>query len=894
VRVTGPAAAAPPVRLGHFELGRRLRDGANTVVYEAHDTMLGRRVALQVAHDPGDLGEGDGRDRLLREAQAVARLEHPNVLTVFEVGRSPDGIFAATEWTDGGTLETWLGAHRTWREIVAMFVAAGHGLAALHGIERVHLGFKPSSVWLDRAGTPKISGLDQADGPALDGALELRTGGRGDAGTDQFMFAAALVEALTGRLPEDGGLAALPARLGPVLGRAVARDPARRYPAMTALLTELARQGRRRAGGWRIAAGAVVLAGMVMAALLVVRNRAAVLPDPCPAPDAQAAALWPTRRAAVRTRIIATDPAQGAARFAAAARVIEPIVDAWRAMSVASCQATRVRHAQPDRVFDLRQRCLQRRAHELDASVEAMTASTSASALDAAVAGLIQITPIDACGDAAVLARTDEAPVDPRVRIDADELTRRIDGIEVDLRADRLVGLLARAEATVARARSLGHPRTLAAALAVLARVELGIDESRRATVTLRELTQVAATAHDDPDEAYAWTKLIRVIGFDQQQLEEALALLPVASAAVLRAGDPVELRVELLYSEAIVLEQGPRVADALQRLERARRILEGDGAARSGSHLASRLADIVHEMGNAYSVAGDQGAAIASYRRVLTDRRALYGPDSVDEAIALHNLGEALRLAGRLDDALVAVSEAARINEARMGESSRLASNLVSIATILGDQGDWEKSLAVHDRALGIYRTRLLHDDVQLAAVLVGRALALSHTRRAGDARAAADEVIAMLERAGATTLNLPIAYYNRGELAVRLGRCDEALADYARALDGFVAQLGRSAGFLVYPLVGQGRCLVRTGRAAAAIAPLERAVGLPTEASAALQAALARAWLGRALVESGRDRPRGRALARAARAGVAQAATTDPDGSAALDDLDRWLSAR
>jgi eukaryotic-like serine/threonine-protein kinase len=914
-------AGDAPVRLGHFELGRQLGAGGMGVVFEARDTMLDRQVALKLLKPSSRAG---AQARLVREAQALARLQHPNVVAVFEIGLAGNEIFAAMELVDGTTLREWVKEPRSWREITDVFVAAGRGLAAVHALGLVHRDFKPSNVLIDRRNTPKVSdfGLvalanaptetELADPPSVPAgsddhtltaagiimgtpaymAPEQRRGERCDARADQFSFAITLVEALTGRLPEAGGLDALPKALRPILSRALATDRADRYSTMASLLADLERV--RRGSAWRwLAAGSVVAIATIVAAAWSFGKT--MTPDPCPPPDEQVTAMWGVaRQAEVRAHLAVIDPVQGAARFAAANRVIEPFVSAWRAMHIESCRATRVRGAQSDTLFDLRLRCLRHRADELDYTVAAAAFAANPAALDAAIAGLVQLTPTTACGDTAALLRSDDHPLDPAARADADELASRIKAIEVDERADRLVGLPARSSTIVVEARALGHPRTLTAALAAHARVQLSVDQSKEAVTTLRELTQVAASSHQDRDEAYAWTRLIGVLAFNQSQPEDALALVPAASAAVLRAGDPTDLRTDLLYNEAIILDAGPAVDKALERLAQARRLLEEAGADHAGSPLASRLESVLFEIGNAQSIAGDQDAAVATFRMALDRSRALYGADSVSEAIGLHNMAEALRLAARYTEALVALRDAARINEARSGESSRLASNLVSIATTLGDQGVWEEALATYDRALRIFRAHLHPDDVQLSAVLVGRAMALGHVDRLEDARAAYAEVIGLLERAGATTMNLPIAYFNRGELSTRLGRCPDALADYARAAESFIAHGGATTSYLLYPLVGQGRCLVRTRRAAQAIAPLERAVGLKGNEGDALQAALAQVWLGRALVEAGRDKARGTAMVRTARARVAAAARTDPDAAAELRDLDRWLTTR
>ena len=134
-----------PTKLGHFVILSRLGAGGMGVVFSAYDEELDRKVAIKLlARAPR--GETIGHARILREAQAMARLSHPNVAQVYEVGRHDDRVFVAMEFIKGVTLRDWLArSRRPWREIVKMFVQAGRGLAAAHAAELVHRDFKPNT-----------------------------------------------------------------------------------------------------------------------------------------------------------------------------------------------------------------------------------------------------------------------------------------------------------------------------------------------------------------------------------------------------------------------------------------------------------------------------------------------------------------------------------------------------------------------------------------------------------------------------------------------------------------------------------------------------------------------------------------------------------------------------
>ncbi len=283
--------------LGRFRLLRRLGSGAMGVVYEGYDPELDRRVALKVLRPEVEAQRSlQARSRMMREAQALARLRHPNVTMVYEVGTSDAGApFIAMEMVEGRTLSRWLRARpRSWRDVVEVFLQAGRGLAAAHRAGLVHRDFKPDNVIVDQDGSVRVVDfglarsagmaellptLDEADSsPAI--ALHLTCTGavlgtpaymapeqfHGEpvhASSDQFSFCVALFEALYGRRPFPGNdlpslqrslmrgqvvgpRRGVPRALYRVLRRGLSIDAARRFPSMEKLLEALAACRQRR------------------------------------------------------------------------------------------------------------------------------------------------------------------------------------------------------------------------------------------------------------------------------------------------------------------------------------------------------------------------------------------------------------------------------------------------------------------------------------------------------------------------------------------------------------------------------------------------------------------------------------------------------------------------
>ncbi|MCY1019648.1 serine/threonine-protein kinase [Pyxidicoccus sp. MSG2] len=245
---TGRDGALPPARVrslgarvGRFIPLKVLGQGGMGVVYAAYDPDLDRKVALKLLRvTSADTDLEAGRTRLLREAQAMARVSHPNVIPVFDVGEWDEQVFVTMELVEGGTLRDWQQAKpRSWRETLQTYLSAGRGLEAAHAAGLVHRDFKPTNVLVGRDGRVFVTDFGLArpvgnpgreDGPAelpspvsegsgrlfeplTQAGVVLGTppfmspeqfrGDAVDARSDQFSFCAALYRALYGTRPFD-------------------------------------------------------------------------------------------------------------------------------------------------------------------------------------------------------------------------------------------------------------------------------------------------------------------------------------------------------------------------------------------------------------------------------------------------------------------------------------------------------------------------------------------------------------------------------------------------------------------------------------------------------------------------------------------------------------------
>ena len=160
----GDAPLARGARVGRYEVIDWIGAGAMGTVYAARDPSLDRKVALKLIR--AKVAGPDLETRLLREAKAMARLSHPEVISVYDAGRHGDRLFIAMEFVDGGTLGDWLKATpRSSREILAVYVRAGRGLAQAHAAGIVHRDFKPDNVLVGVDGRVRVTdfGLARAD-----------------------------------------------------------------------------------------------------------------------------------------------------------------------------------------------------------------------------------------------------------------------------------------------------------------------------------------------------------------------------------------------------------------------------------------------------------------------------------------------------------------------------------------------------------------------------------------------------------------------------------------------------------------------------------------------------------------------------------------------------------
>jgi tetratricopeptide (TPR) repeat protein len=706
------SALAKGTTVGRFSVLGLVGRGGMGEVYAAYDPDLDRRVALKLMHDDGVEPDARAQDRLSREAQAIAKLSHPNVVVVYEVGTFAGRVFIAMEYVEGMTLAAWLGERpRTWREVLGVFLQAARGLSAAHRAGLVHRDFKPQNVMVARDGAVRVMDFGLArhiganvpleeSGPRSDapGAATLRTLTRTgervgtplymapeqfaldvtDARTDQFSFCVALWWALYGAHPFGGGSAAelakrvtrgriapppakasAPPRVQKILARGLSADAKARWASMEELAAALARDPRR----WRRATSLVAAVGVVCAALGVLATRSVVRrADFCAAGPASLAAAWEldgapgtlppagSHRAAVKAAILGSGVGGAPRTWERVASLLDTYATRWLGAYRDACEATHVRGEQSAEALDLRMACLN---DNLD-SARALTQLLARGERDVvghaaeAAAGLEDFA---RCADVAQLRNGVQPPKDPLVRAKVEELRGRLKEAEALFETARFGPAIALAKDVHAAAERLQYCPLQAEALVLMGNSNYTIEGVQ----LLERSIDLAERCHDDRVVARAAVALVFPRGFDNRKAVQRRA--EFASAAIDRIGGDKRLKSWLLNDLGVATTQYGEIEDA-------RRLLT-DAIALKIEILGDRHVDVAYSLNNLACVldlAGDWREALAIADRAIAIGREWETEGSTFLGNHYGTRGDILLDLGRLDEAEAAYRTASKM----------------------------------------------------------------------------------------------------------------------------------------------------------------------------------------------------------------------------------------
>jgi len=851
---------------GRYVILGQVGEGTTGVVYAAYDPRLDRRVALKfLRHEWTGLAMAEARARLLREAQAMAQLSHPNLVAVYDAGELDGEVHLAMEYVEGATLRAWLDERpRSWREVLHAFLEAGRGVAAAHGAGIVHRDLKPENVMIDRHGRARVTdfGLARPSGPggvagaagtapapaltrtvALLGtpaymAPEQLRGEAVDHRADQFGFCVALHEALHGERPfagdtlEELAAAASAGKVRPaprgsgvppwirrVLLRGLAPDPAARFPSLDALLSALGRDPARARARWAGVAllGLLAVAGGLGVAIL--KDRAGRV---CQAGPERLGVWDDALRRQGRRAFLSSGLPYAPDAWESARRALDGYAAGWIATYQDACWSHQ-RREQPAALLDLRMQCLERRRQELG-ELASLLSSADGGVVEHAVPATGALTPLAACSDAAALAGHARAPEDPARMRKVGTIEAELARVKALTATGRFREALASGEAALAAAREVGHPATLAEALLAVADPASELETSGRPEALLREAVGAALTSHHDEVLARALTALVTMVGDDPPRQAEALRLAEHARGAIAALGPGHEaLEGDRLCSVSDVLWGGAGLEDAARAAEQClaayQRAIPPNPVLVARAHVA--LAATRMSMGSLEDAAGEFRAAAQALEAAL-------GPRHPEVAAALADEGAALRDLGDARSALPLLRRALEIREAALGPGSHAAAKtLVHLGRALGDLGRHAEAWAALQRALRISQERAAWWPCGVTWVLAAMT-----------------------------------------ELQVHRGDIPGALTAARRMAASYTAAVGSDRWILAFALRQEGEAFLTAGRPRQAIARLERCIAVQGMTfTGAWERAESRFWLARALVAAGRGGGRALALAREAR---------------------------
>jgi tetratricopeptide (TPR) repeat protein len=849
-------------RLGRYVVLEALGEGGMGIVYAAYDPELDRRVAIKLLR--AGHGDPEARLRLLREAQAMARLSHPNVVAIYDVGTFDGQVFMALELVRGRSVGDWLKvSKRTWPEVLEIFVAAGRGLAAAHAVGLVHRDFKPDNVLIADDGAVKVMdfGLARAEagrgeasglsgpheGKTLDLELtragarmgtpafmapEQHLGGAVDARTDVFAFCVALYLGVYGDYPFptdswaslqaavlDGAVRAPPAGvkapqwLERALRRGLQLRPEDRWQSMGALLEELTRErGRRRR---RLALGGLAVAATLGLLSLRGEDEGARI---CGGAAAEIAATWgEEQRAAVDAALRATGASFAGQTAIRSLAALDAYADAWVEARAAACWAHQRRELSEE-LYDLELACLSRRQREMAARV-AVLAAADAEVAQEAVRAVSSLPELDSCSDPARL----RAPYEPPAAA-AREL---VEALGAQLAAARAQGEGGRprrgyelATAASAAAEALGYPPILAEALVTQGSLEVLTGAYSAAEVSLGRAWWTALGARHDEAAATAAVALIAVVGRRLGRAEEGVVWARHAEAMLTRRGALDRLQALRLENLAALHQGQARYAEALRDLDEAsdvyRRVLPP--AHPTFAELAAKRGDALRGLGRAEE-------ALVELEAARSALEAAYGADHPRVAATLNNLGAAYTAAGELGPAKAALERALVIEEAALGaEHPDVAATLNNLAIVLMKRAEVDAAEVALDRAIAI-RGREAADPALSDALLNRGSLRLQRGQRALALVDYERALVNDLTIFGEQHPNVAITRNNLGFLLWTAGRSQDAKRELEAALVGLEGALGAEHPLLAAPLLGLAQVALDLGDAAGALLRLQRA---------------------------------------------------------------------
>lgn len=909
----GPLGPGDALRLGRYVLGSVLGSGGMGTVYRARDERLGRDVAIKILFGHGDCSD---RSSLYREAKTLARLSHPNVVEVFEVGSLDARVFLVMELVEGDSLGDWQNRRaRTLEEILDVYAQAARGLAAAHANGLVHRDFKPANVLVGKDGRVRVVdfgiayGLsdteavrDPADasegdvlaGPELLGAEldtatcgivgtpaymapEQRVAGPATPASDQYSFCVALHEAVYGRRPGTDetppSRRGVPHWLARLIQTGLQLDPAARWPDMSAIIHRLEARRTRASVAGRV----IVIAGgsaLALGALEFSDDQG----GPCADSRQAMQSAWNEGVWKGLAGLEGTGPGTSAPQWSRVRRELDAYAEQWFEVAQSVCGSSQKNSVRNE----LESACLRDRIHRIEA-VLARLETGDPSATEHALTSVLELPSPRACMDRSGTSTGVTLPDDPKRRARRERWSLELSEAEALLNTGERAKALALARRLRTRLAARGAELSLRIRAELLFhRTYEGLEDAESARQALERYYFEAQAA-----------------GLDREALQLSLALAHpkwrTSGGARAAWAESAKALAERMRDERARALAMARLADAQQDpekgVEMAKAALEAMQRAPGAHELDFATSHDV--LGHAYERAGAFEASTEHRRASLQILLRLLGPGHESVAAAYVGLGWSLLQRGNEREASDALFKGLQMASRRLDPVNVHAANAYEfLGSIAYHQRRYDDAEVLTKLALSSYRHLLDPPQTMIASALNTLGLIeldQGHYEQALDHLA---QALAIREAEhGVESRYVAITLANIAVLEGKRGRLAQAREAFERSLEILETIFGPTHPDTV-PLLSQLALVeLKAERLDAAVEHATRAV----ETAQKRQAGAGRAQdamflLARLLWERGTGSDRERAVALAYRA-RAQYAELGASRASDVRQVARWL---
>ena len=862
--------------LGRYKILRTLDRGAMGTVLQAYDPELDRAVAIKILHQELDPLHAV---RLRREAQALARLSHPNVVQVYEVGEVNGQTFVVMELIKGKTLRQWMDRtpRPAWKECIEVYLQVGAGLAAAHEQGLVHRDFKPGNAIVDAQGRVRVldfglarkchdneidedTGVQRARSESEEDLVPLMVslthagtilgtpaymppeqmqGKEADARSDQFSFCVALFEAIYGRRPYEGssitGLmlsmeskkifptpkgCKAPARLRPMLVRGLALQPEYRWPSMEALLAEL----RRLVVPWRPWHALVVATALT--AIGVGVGRQAEVATRCTDGSEQLEGIWDdARRQQVEAAILDTALPYAPEAWTHTSKQLDAYAEDWKRTHTEVCEASASASAsasgsQLEPVL-ARMHCLDERKTALHAAVKVL-AGADAQVVRKATQVVSKLPGLDRCNDVEALLAEIPLPEDPKVAEEVDTLRGRLAELEAELEAGRYRPALAGIESLQQEAWVLAYEPVVAEVELLRGRLLEADGQYDQAELALTEAYDLGLVHGHDQVVLEAAASLAFVVGDRQARSAEGLVWGRTALHLAQREGEATDVADAFSSLAAVFSSQG-QYAEAEQHVRRALELRHAELGGNDPLVATSR-----DELGALLLRQGKYADAELQLRQALQIEQRALGADHPALADSGTHLGDVLYRQGRYDKAETELLRALEIREQALGvEHPLVAVTVNSLGRVLDKQGRFDEAERHYDRALKMLERSLGDEHPDMARITHSLGMLLRGQKKYEEAEQQIRRALQIRERTlGPEHPDVAESIHGLGVVLYGQKKYAEAEQQMRRAMEIRVDALGAEHPDVAKSHYGLGLVLHSRGRYSDAERELRRAL--------------------------------------------------------------------